>query len=268
MNKIDTKTIAAGLTATARSLAASVTTGLAELRESLRSFTATNDEAPAPYGNIMALLTHLCDHDEALRIWVLRWIAYQLRTPGAKMSTALVLNGGEGSGKTLFLRYVVSQLFHDETPWIYGRQLQNVFNDWAADGGLVIVDGPFSQAHVARMKHYMSSAEVTIHRRSRDSLTIPNTLNFIYQSNANDFSITGSRRFAVIDVPPAREKVFYHAVLHEIACGGVDTFRQYLLRSLDMGSFHAGTPMPEPKRQTAQEDLVAVLPEGAVQWNG
>jgi hypothetical protein len=268
MNTIDTKTISAKLNAVVRSWADSVTAGLACLRESLRSLTATHDDGPTPYGNIMSLVAHLCDHDEALRMWVLRWIAYQLRTPGAKMSTALVFNGGEGSGKTLFLRYVVSQLSHGETPWIYGRQLQNVFNDWAADGGLVIVDGPFSQAHVARMKHYMSSAEVTIHRRSRDSLTIPNTLNFIYQSNADDFSIIGSRRFAVIDVPPAREKVFYHAVLHEIACGGVDTFRQYLLRTLDMGSFHAGTPMPAPKRQTVQEDLVAVLPKGSVQWNG
>ena len=30
--------------------------------------------------------------------WVLRWLAYPLQHPGAKMRTAMVVHGDEGSG--------------------------------------------------------------------------------------------------------------------------------------------------------------------------
>lgn len=68
---------------------------------------------PAHCGNIMTLLAHLCDMDDELQLWVLRWLAYPLRNPGARMSTALVLNGGQGSGKSLFLNFVVAELYGD-----------------------------------------------------------------------------------------------------------------------------------------------------------
>ena len=206
------------------------------------------DTSPAPFGNIMALVSHLVDWDENMRIWLCRWLAYQLRNPGAKMSTALVLNGGRSSGKRLFLRYVVDQLFTEDTPWIHTKQLHNVFNDWAADGGLVIVEGPVSPRHLARMKSYITSSTVTIESRSRDARTIPNSLNFIYLSHAADFLPLDmcDRRFTVIDVPPARAIEFYHAVLFEIAHGGVEAFRHYLLHGLDMGNFNSSTPAPAP----------------------
>ena len=237
-----------------RKWTASLASAAAIFRKSLLELTAAADVRPAPCGNILGLLDHLCDHDEAMRVWFLRWLAYQLRTPAAHMSTAVVLNGGHNSGKSLFLRYVVAQLFHNEVPLIQARQLQNVFNDWASDGGLVVVDGRFSETDAMWMKRYMTAPEIDIHSKGRESRTIPNTLNFVYLSQADDFSTPmGSRRFTVIDVPPARNKEFYHAILHEIACGGVESFRNYLLHELDMGSFNSSTPAPAPKVSSIQE---------------
>jgi hypothetical protein len=203
----------------------------------------------------MALLSHLVDWDENMRIWLCRWLAYQLRNPGAKMSTALILNGGRSSGKRMFLRYVVAQLFNEDAPWIRAHQLHNVFNDWASDGGLVVVEGPVSPRHLARMKSYITSTAVTIESQGRDARTIPNSLNFIYLSHAPDFLPMDvcCRRFTVIDVPPARQIEFYHAVLHEIAHGGVEAFRHYLLHGLDMGNFNSSTPAPAPQLRKSQE---------------
>lgn len=254
MKKIDLKNVATKFNAAVWRFATSTIAGLALLQKSVRDLDAAADMRPAPYGNIMTLLAHLCDHDEAMRIWVLRWLAHQLRMPGARMSTALVFNGGAGSGKTLFLRYVVAQLFHNEAPWIRSYQLQNAFNDWASDGGLVIVDGHFSKTDATWMKRYMTAPELVLHSRGRKPRTVPNTLNFIFQSGADDFSTpTGCRRFTVIDVPPARDKTFYHAILHEIACGGVESFRNYLLHEIDMESFNSSTPAPAPKVSNIQE---------------
>lgn len=254
MKKIDLKNIATQFNAVVRSFTASTIAGVAVLRKSVRDLEAAAEMRPAPFGNIMTLLAHLCDHDEAMRIWVLRWLAHQLRTPGARMSTAIVFNGGAGSGKTLFLRYVVAQLFHNEAPWIRSYQLQNAFNDWASDGGLVIVDGRFSETDAMWMKHYMTAPEIVLHSRGREPRAVPNTLNFIFQSGAEDFSTpAGSRRFTVIDVPPARDKAFYHAILHEIACGGVESFRSYLLHDLDMGNFQPSMPAPAPQLYKHEE---------------
>jgi len=254
MRKIDLKNAAIQFNAAVRRFTASTIAGVALLQKSVRDLDAAADMRPAPFGNIMTLLAHLCDHDDAMRIWVLRWLAQQLRTPGARMSTAVVFNGGAGSGKTLFLRYVVAQLFHNEAPWIRSYQLQNIFNDWASDGGLVIVDGCFSETDAMWMKRYMTASEIVLHSRGREPRAVPNTLNFIFQSGAEDFSTpAGCRRFTVIDVPPARDKAFYHAILHEIACGGVESFRDYLLHELDMGGFDSSTPAPAPQLIKTQE---------------
>jgi hypothetical protein len=256
MKRIDMKATEEGFAAGIRSFCASVTAAVAELRTRMLAVRLVPAvEGPAPYGNIMALVAHLCDQDENLRIWLLRWLAYQLRNPGAKMSTALIFNGGRESGKGLFLKYVVAQLFHEDAPWIRAHQLHNVFNDWASDGGLVMVEGPMSNRHLERMKAYMAAGAMVIESKGRNPRTIPNTLNFIYLSHADDFLPMDlhCRRFVVLDVPPARQPAFYHAVLHEIACGGVESFRDFLLHHLDMRNFTSSTAAPAPRLVKAQE---------------
>mgnify|MGYP000265026812 CR=1 FL=1 len=251
------KAIEQGFVAAARSWGADLAASLASLRVQMQNVRLVPAvEGPAPYGNIMALVAHLCDQDENLRIWLLRWLAYQLRNPGAKMSTALIFNGGRESGKRLFLKYVVAQLFHEDAPWIRAHQLHNVFNDWASDGGLVMVEGPVSRRHLERMKAYMGSTALVIETRAAQSRKIPNTLNFIYLSHEDDFLPAGlfCQRFVVLDVPPARQPAFYHAILHEIACGGVESFRDFLLHRLEMGNFTSSTPAPAPQMHGGQQE--------------
>lgn len=201
---------------------------------------------PAHCGNIMTLLAHLCDMDDELQLWVLRWLAYPLRNPGAKMTTALVFNGGEGSGKSLFLNFVVAELYGDVAAKIRPRDLHSVFNGWMEGVSLAVVDGEFSRSHVARMKAAITAESFTIERKGQASKVIPNRLNFIYVTSSPDFlpADVGNRRFLVIEVPPARQRPFYQAVLHEIAEGGADAFRDYLMHGLDMGTFNESTLPP------------------------
>lgn len=206
---------------------------------------------PAHCGNIMTLLAHLCDMDDELQLWVLRWLAYPLRTPGAKMSTALVFNGGEGSGKSLFLNFVVAELYGDVAARIRPRDLHGVFNGWIEGVSLAVVDGEFARSHVARMKEAMTAEAFVIERKGHLAKRVPNRLNFIYVTSSPDFLPVdiSSRRFTVIEVPPARQRAFYEAVLHEIAEGGADAFRDYLMHGLDMGTFNESTLPPASVRQ-------------------
>jgi hypothetical protein len=207
---------------------------------------AANEARPGHCRNIMTLLAHLCDMDDELRLWVLRWLAYPLRKPGAKMSTALIFNGGEGSGKSLFMNFVVADLYGDAAAKIRPRALHSRVDGWIEGTSLALVDGEFARTHIARMKEMMTAESLDVEPKGPNSNMVPNRLNFILVTSSPDFlpADIGNRRFMVIEVPPARQGAFYQAVVHEIADGGVDAFRDYLMHGLDMGAFNEDTPPP------------------------
>jgi hypothetical protein len=213
---------------------------------------------PAYCGNILTLVAHLCDMDDDLQQYVLRWLAYPLRNPGAKMSTALVFNGGQGSGKNLFFTHVIAALYGDNAATIRPADLYGKFNYWAVGANLVVVDGDYAPRHLERMKAFQATESFAITLKGHEPRTVVNRLNFVYLSNREDFlpADTGNRRFVVVEVPPARPRGFYQAIAHEIANGGLDAFRDYLMHRLDMGDFNVNTrppstPAPRDGRRAA-----------------
>jgi len=204
------------------------------------------DARPGHCGNILTLVAHLCDMDDDMQLYVLRWLAYPLRNPGAKMSTALVFNGGQGSGKGLFFTHVAAALFEDNAAKIRPNDLYSKFNYWAVGANLVVVDGDYAPRHLERMKAFHAAESFEITLKGHAPRTVVNRLNFVYLSNRDDFlpADTGNRRFIVVEVPPARSRGFYQAIAYEIANGGLDAFRDYLMRGLDMGNFNESTLPP------------------------
>lgn len=226
---------------------AAVNTHIAKLKAALTAPSSPPiDARPARCGNIMTLLAHLCDMDDEVRLWVLRWLALPLRSPGARMSTALVFNGSEGSGKSLFMNFVVAEIYGDSAAKIRPRDLHRTFNGWMEGVSLAVVDGDFARSHIAKMKAAMTTQSFVVERKGEASRLVSNRLNFIYVTSSPDFlpADIGNRRFTVIEVPPRQQHAFYQAVVHEIAEGGVDAFRDYLMHGLDMGEFDEHTPPP------------------------
>lgn len=228
---------------------------IAHVSDAVRSLNARDSFQPAGCNNIMGLLLHLCDMDEGMRTWILRWIAYQLRTPGAKMTTALVINGRNFS-KTMFFEDVLTALFQGRSRVIMADELHDKFTSWAAAPcSLVIVHGRFANHHAARMRAFITAQSVVVERRDRAPETRPNHLNFVFLSKGPDFlpdSVT--RRFAVVEVPPSWPRHFHEAVHHEISQGGIAAFRKYLAEDLDMGSFNESTQPPQPKFQRRNQE--------------
>lgn len=196
--------------------------------------------------NISALLMHLCDNDQELHRYVLRWIAFPLRTPGAKMSTALLVNGGQGTGKSMFFDQVVGTLYGPRARHIDGSQLPGRFNDWASNALYVTIDGRFSVRSTSTLKALITSTDLLITRRLQLAQRQPNKMNFVFLSGAADFLPIDAtdRRFCVIEAPPAASSRFYRAVVDEISNGGVDAFFHYLMSELDMGDFNEYTAPP------------------------
>ena len=54
-------------------------------------------------GQILDLLEYLCNENDDVVRWILKWAAYPLQNPGAKMRTAIIMHGPEGTGKNYIL---------------------------------------------------------------------------------------------------------------------------------------------------------------------
>lgn len=208
-------------------------------------------QQPPHCGNINALLLHLCDFDYELHAWVLRWLAYPLRNPGAKMERGLIVNGGEGTGKTLFFEHVIARLYGDAARHISERKLIGVFSPWMPSARYVVVEGMLSRRGVHALNHMISSQFVTIEEKGKSAYGVENEMNFVFLSGSDNFlpPTLNDRRFVVIEAPPRRETRFYRAVADEINNGGVEVFRDYLMQHLDMDGFHQYTKPPATSRQ-------------------
>lgn len=85
---------------------------------------------------ILELLRHLLsasskheDEIEANIEWVLNWIALPLQKPGTKLSTAVVMHGPQGTGKSMFWEIVLK--IYGEYGKVGGQQqLESKYNDW------------------------------------------------------------------------------------------------------------------------------------------
>lgn len=205
--------------------------------------------------NISGLLMHMCDGDHDLHRWVLRWLALPLRTPGAKMSTCLAFNGPDARSMELFIEVVMLSLYGDQAREIHGDDLTRIFNPWMSGAHLVVVHaGTFTRVPVAQLKNLTSISHVRISEIGKPERIETNHANFIFLSNQDDFMPigTGCRRFTLIETPPAPGARFHRAVIDEIENGGIEAFRQYLIKDLDMAEFSPSTRPPEAKRTLPQ----------------
>lgn len=226
------------------------------LASAFNLFTDRSSYRPAGCNNILMLLLHLCDMDEQLQQWVLRWLAYPLRNPGARMSTAIVINGPTGIGINTFFEGVACQL-HDTHHVIAARQMHyHLFGASWARAKLVVVKGRFNVgSHRMRLKELMSADSLIVERSDRTPCTVPNELNFVFTSRYPDLlpEHCADKQFIIIEAPPARQASFYDAIEHEIDHGGVHEFLEYLRRDLDMGDFNADTLPPKASAHKQQE---------------
>ena len=205
-------------------------------------------QLPPHCSNINALLLHLCNFDSELHMWALRWIAYPLRHPGAKMATCLLINGSPGTGMSLFFEGVVAKLYGDDARVMPGRALLGYFNSWAEGARFVIIDGGHSthKSAAAQIKRLITSERTLIHAKFKDRKMAENQMNFVFITGEINAIPVGpnDHRFMVIEAPPPQETFFYRAVYDEIQNGGVDAFRQYLTVELDMADFDEHTMPP------------------------
>jgi putative DNA primase/helicase len=207
---------------------------------------------------LLDLLRHMCAGDsrpDALYEWVLRWIAYPIQHPGAKMKTTLVLHGPQGTGKNMFFEALMA---------IYGRYgrvidqsaIEDKFNDWASRKLFLIADEVVARSdlyHVKnKLKAFITGDWIRINPKNFSAYDERNHVNLVFLSNETMPVVLeqDDRRHAVIWTPEKLSREFYRDLLVELENGGAAALHDYLLH-VDLGDFTEGTlpPMTEAKRE-------------------
>lgn len=232
---------------------------------------------------LLELLEYLCaeerNHREIYQ-WVLKWLAYPIQHPGAKMRTALVFHGPQGTGKNLFFEAVMA-IYGEYGRIIDQSAIEDKFNDWASRKLFLIADEVVARQELFHVKNKLKSLItgewIRINPKNVAAHDERNHVNVVFLSNEPQPLVLekDDRRFVVIWTPPKADEAFYEEVRAEIDSGGVAALHQYLL-DLDLGDFneHSKPPMTEAKEalidisMDSVERFVSEWMAGEITFNG
>lgn len=210
-------------------------------------------------GRIISHLSLMCGGDPALTHWVTAWLAYPLQNPGAKMKTALVVFGGQGTGKSLLFE-AVAKIYGEYASIVGQTQIDSVYTGWASRKLFVIADEVLSQRDARviknRLKSLITGDQIIIEEKYRQARTEQNSMNLVFLSNENTPVVLeqDDRRFTVVEFQNKQSKDYYEALAKEIENGGVNGFMHYLL-NYDLAGFNSHTP---PYDTAARAELIDV----------
>ena len=210
---------------------------------------------------LLELLDYLCSKEQSnapeISDWVLKWLAYPIQNPGAKMKTALVMHGPQGAGKNLFFEAVKS-IYGDYGRVVDQQAIEDKFNDWASKKLFLIADEVVARQELFhtknKLKILITSDEIRINPKNVGAYDERNRCNLVFLSNEAQPLVLEhwDRRYAVVWTPPELPPDIYTQVQKEIEAGGIEALHDYLL-NLPLGDF---SPYKHPPMTQSKEELI------------
>ena len=220
---------------------------------------------------LLDLLRYLCSNDPngaAVYDWLLCWMAYPLQNPGAKMNSAVIMHGPQGTGKSCVFQ-TLAKIYGDYSTVLNQRGLEDKFNsDWSDSKLFILAEEVVTRAemwHIKNeLKELVTGEWIRINPKNIAAYRQRNQVNIVYLSNENQpLPIDNDdRRHLVIYTPPALGEDLYDEVFAEIDRGGVAALYDHLLK-LDLSKFH---PKKRPPMTEAKTALMALSSPSEVRF--
>lgn len=211
-------------------------------------------------GVMLELLRHLCgrceDSDEVMH-WVLCWLALPFQKRGAKMATALVFHGPQGTGKNLFFD-VIRAMYGKYGVMVGQTEIEEKYNGWISAKQLVVCNEVVSRMELYhsknRLKWLIDAPQIPIRTMHTDTRWETNWANLVFLSNENKPLAleVGDRRHQVVYTPTPEAGTLYDRVRAFLDAGGAARFLDYLMR-YTVGDFHEHT---KPLMTEAKAELI------------
>lgn len=209
---------------------------------------------------LLATLRHLCSNEvESAEVfdWVLKWLAFPIQHPGAKMQTALVFHGPQGTGKNLFFESIMA-IYGEYGRIVDQAAIEDKFNDWASRKLFLIADEVVARTelfHVKnKLKSFVTGEWIRINPKNVAAHDERNHVNLVFLSNESTPLVLehDDRRYMVIHTPDKLPAEFYKEVRAELDNGGVAALHHHLM-TLDLSGFDIYT---KPLRTKAKLQLI------------
>lgn len=218
-----------------------------------------------PCGRIRDHVAFLCGGDADHLGWVERWLAYPLQHPGAKMHTALVMYGVQGSGKSILFEQIMALIYGSYHLVIGQFELSSRFTGWASQKLFVACSEVEAdrrhRAMSSRLKQMITGATIGIEEKNVAFRSEENHMNLVFMSNAREPVEVeeDDRRFMVVRCERKQDPAYYQALGAEIAAGGATGYLHHLM-TLDLGDFGPHT-LP-----LATEHKAQLVLDSAASW--
>lgn len=209
------------------------------------------------------LIAYLCGKEQNgsdVYEWLLSWMAYPLQNPGAKMGSAVIMHGPQGTGKSTVFD-VLCKIYGEYGLVVDQDAIEDKFNsDWGDSKLLIKAEEIVSRAemwHVKnKLKNLVTGDTIRINPKGLVAYNQKNHLNIVYLSNENQPLPleNDDRRHLVIYTPPALSEDFYDELNEELDSGGVEAFYYDLLHR-DLTGFH---PKKRPPMTQAKRNLISL----------
>jgi putative DNA primase/helicase len=175
------------------------------------------------------------------------------------MKTALVVFGGQGTGKSMLFE-AVAKIYGEYGSIVGQTQIDSVYTGWASRKLFVIADEVLSQREARviknRLKSLITGDEIIIEEKYRQARTEQNSMNLVFLSNENTPVVLeqDDRRFTVVEFQSKQSKEYYAELADEINSGGIQGLLNYLI-NYDLNGFNNHTP---PFSTVARAELIDV----------
>ena len=211
--------------------------------------------------HLLELLLYMCGNEadgRGVYEWILKWLAYPLQHRGAKMHSAIVVHGPQGTGKSRFFE-AYCQIFGPYGQVLGQEAIEDKFNaDWAEKKLFILADEVLARQdlyHIKnRLKGFITGSHIRVNPKNVAAHVERNHMNIVFLSNEHLPIIleNDDRRHCVIRTPPKPDEGFFHEVNEEIAAGGVAALHDHLLK-LDLGEFR---PWTKPPMTASKQNLI------------
>lgn len=215
---------------------------------------------------IINLVKFLCGHETAAYHWLMKWLAYPLQHPGAKMNTSVLLcSAVQGSGKSLFFEKIMTRIYGEKYSVTLGQNgLESIYTDWAERKLYCLFEEIFNNKSkfgmMGLIKHMITGEKIRIEKKFMSGYSQNNHINCVFLSNeVQPLAIEErDRRFLVLEPNQKLDDELKGLIENclEPDSKAISAFYTYLL-SMDLTDFTQYTepPMTKAKHKIIQFGL-------------
>ena len=213
---------------------------------------------------VLEHIKRLCRHRAEEYEWLLKWLAYPLQNPGAKMATAVVVYGSEGTGKSITFDEVMGRIYGEYKVTIGQAQLESSFTEWQSKKLFAVAEEVVARTernhYKGMLKHLVTGSTLQIDQKHHSLRQETNHLNMVFLSNSTvplELDM-GDRRYMVLFADDVPEPEYFKTLFKEINNGGVEAFMHHLM-TMDLGDFdeHSKPPVNQEKHDLIGASLTS-----------